>query len=538
MKALKYMVALLVCAAISNAQVITPASVTFTGTAAEFAPFDNETHIIDGSGLSTNVLTISNLTTVTHSGGSAEKWATTDPGGFPSDFFAATSDSVIFEFTLGATYTDIDTLVSWPYHDGGNNISLVDLYFSTDGGTTTDSTQTVAVAYVPGGGLASLSALTPVTANHITMVVTDNHYNVGNPGFGGDRTGLGEIRFAKGVVVENPLPIIQSFSADPSSVTNGGTTTLTWASFNTTTASLDQGIGAVPASGSTQVVVTAETTYTLTATGVGGSTNESVTVSILEPSDSLLVDPSLEVAFAGSQSTPGSGWFSFGSSAAAIQVDGGFWNIGNPDGPNAAYVTSISTDDGGSIYQAVTLTNGTTYRLTAAVAQSATVNKCDANYALGFFDSGFGAVLASTNGIVANQSGTFVDTPAVEFTPTATAVYHVGVRNRGHIPGTGADNNQSTVFFDNVRLVEVAPPADPIGSIVISGPIAITGGQGMVLSWNTTDGQSYDVQSKSNLITQASWQTVTNVTGDGGSISVTTAVGNAETFYKVETPAP
>ena len=108
----------------------------------------------------------------------------------------------------------------------------------------------------------------------------------------------------------------------------------------------------------------------------------------------VLGDASLEAAFTGTNGTAGSGWFTFGQSAAAQQVSGGFWNIGGADGANGAYTTSSSTTDGGSIYQTVELDAGQTYRLTAGVAQSGSVAKNDANFALVFFDAGFGAIQA------------------------------------------------------------------------------------------------------------------------------------------------
>ena len=79
-----------------------------------------------------------------------------------------------------------------------NSISNVTLYFSTDGGLTTDSSQTIAVPLPATYNLASVVKFSPVTANYITMVVNDNHYgNAAGTGGGGDRVGLAEIRFAR-----------------------------------------------------------------------------------------------------------------------------------------------------------------------------------------------------------------------------------------------------------------------------------------------------------------------------------------------------
>ena len=67
-----------------------------------------------------------------------------------------------------------------------------------------------------------------------------------------------------------------------------------------------------------------------------------------------LTDPSLEVAFGGSNGNTVSGWFTFGSTGAAIDVSGGFWgDMANRNGTNAAYGTQVDENDGGSIYQTV-----------------------------------------------------------------------------------------------------------------------------------------------------------------------------------------
>lgn len=114
---------------------------------------------------------------------------------------------------------------------------------------------------------------------------------------------------------------------------------------------------------------------------------------------------------------------------------------------------------------------------------------------------------------------------------------------------TGADNLRFAIHSGNMQIdnfVMGTTPADvgaidgqpaaPINNFMISGPIAITGGQGMLLEWDTTSGQSYDLQSKSNLTSQLNWDTITNVTGTGGGITITTEVDHAETFYQVVTP--
>jgi YD repeat-containing protein len=82
------------------------------------------------------------------------------------------------------------------------------------------------------------------------------------------------------LVQAGPPPPTGSLSANPAVVGAGGTSTLTWSSDKATSASIDNGVGAVtPVSGgSRQVTPPTTTTYTLTLTGLGGSITKQATV--------------------------------------------------------------------------------------------------------------------------------------------------------------------------------------------------------------------------------------------------------------------
>jgi hypothetical protein len=177
-----------------------------------------------------------------------------------------------------------------------------------------------------------------------------------------------------------------------------------------------------------------------------------------------LTDPSLENPFGGTNGVVVSGWFSFGGATAALNVSGGFWgDMGNRVGTNAAYAVNIGENDGGSIYQTVSLDAGVTYTLTAGIGTSTAVNKNTGKYALVFFNSNFSSLLAQTTGTIEQKTGAFADV-SVSFTPTTSGNYQVGMRNRGYVPGTGANNNESTIFFDNVRLIP-EPSAALLGGL-------------------------------------------------------------------------
>ena len=72
-------------------------------------------------------------------------------------------------------------------------------------------------------------------------------------------------------------PIV-SISAASASIPLGASTSLTWSVAGATAASIDQGIGSVPLQGTATVSPTATTTYSLTASGTGGTAGAKVTV--------------------------------------------------------------------------------------------------------------------------------------------------------------------------------------------------------------------------------------------------------------------
>lgn len=75
-------------------------------------------------------------------------------------------------------------------------------------------------------------------------------------------------------------PVISSFTAEPSTVEAGQSSTLRWSITGATDMSIDQGVGAVQSSGQRQVFPRSSTTYTLTAKGPGGMDSRSVTVEV------------------------------------------------------------------------------------------------------------------------------------------------------------------------------------------------------------------------------------------------------------------
>jgi peptidoglycan-associated lipoprotein len=74
-----------------------------------------------------------------------------------------------------------------------------------------------------------------------------------------------------------------TLQANPTSINKGESSTLSWNSTDATQLSIDPGVGAVTAQGSTKVTPSDSTTYTITATGPGGSATATAAVSVSVP---------------------------------------------------------------------------------------------------------------------------------------------------------------------------------------------------------------------------------------------------------------
>jgi peptidoglycan-associated lipoprotein len=74
-----------------------------------------------------------------------------------------------------------------------------------------------------------------------------------------------------------------TLQANPTTINKGESATLSWNSTDATQLSIDPGVGAVNAQGSTKVSPTDSTTYTVTATGPGGSASATAAVSVNAP---------------------------------------------------------------------------------------------------------------------------------------------------------------------------------------------------------------------------------------------------------------
>jgi len=276
------------------------------------------------------------------------------------------------------------------------------------------------------------------------------------------------------VTVSARTPTV-TIEASPSSLSSGGSSTLTWSSENTTSCAASgawSGAKAVSGKQSTGPV-TANSVYTLTCSGSGHSASQSATVSVMSaaPTVSLSASPST-IASGGSSTLTWSA-----KNATACTASNGW---------SGSKATSGSQSTGA-------LTKGTTYALSCTgpggtASQSTTVSVKSALPTVSLsvgpsaISSGGSATLtwASTNATACTASGAWSGTKALSGTQstgalTASATYTLSCT------GTGGSAAQSAT-------VSVKAPA-PTVSLRVS-PSSITRGNTASVVWSSTNATS------------------------------------------------
>ena len=88
-----------------------------------------------------------------------------------------------------------------------------------------------------------------------------------------------------------PKPVISVFTATPSSIERGQSSTLKWSVNNATNVTIEPSVGSVQPGGSRQVFPNRNTTFTLTAKGPGGTAEDTTSVSVTVPAPTAAAAP-------------------------------------------------------------------------------------------------------------------------------------------------------------------------------------------------------------------------------------------------------
>jgi len=369
------------------------------------------------------------------------------------------------------------------------------------GGSSTlgwSTTGAASVAITPGSftsvAASGTTSVSPAATTTYTLTATNT---------------AGSVTATVTVTVSSSLPSITSFTANPTSIASGASSTLSWATSGATSVAITPGtFTSTAASGSTSVSPTTTTTYTLTATNGAGSTTATVTVTVVGKPviNSFLASPATIAS--GSSSTLS--WSTTGATSVAITP--GTFTSAAASGSTGVSPTTTTT----YTLTATNIAGSTTATVTVTVASLPVINSFTANPAS--INSGSGSTLSwSTSGAtsVAITPGTFTSTAAsgsTSVSPTTTTTYTLTATNAvGSVTATAT----------------VTVAAIPVISSFTASLTTITSGSSTTLSWATTGATSIAITPGTFTSTSASGSTsVSPTTTTTYTLTATNASGS------------
>jgi hypothetical protein len=144
-------------------------------------------------------------------------------------------------------------------------------------------------------------------------------------------------------------PVIQSFSGSAAKIPPGQSSTLSWIVSGATSISIDNSIGAVPASGAHTVSPGAPTAYTLTASNAVGSVSAVVVVNVSSP-PVITIQPANQTVLVGQNAT----FIAAASGTSPIFYQWRLNGVNISGATSTKYQTPVTTvADNGSIYDVV-----------------------------------------------------------------------------------------------------------------------------------------------------------------------------------------
>lgn len=289
-----------------------------------------------------------------------------------------------------------------------------------------------------------------------------------------------------------PAPVIDNFTGSPSPIPIGSNATLSWNISNqVTSVSINQGVGNVASSGSVSVSPTANTTYTITANGPGGTTTRTTTIQVI---------PRPTITFSASPiniTTGGSTTLSWNvTSADTITIDQGIGTV-------TASGTRVVTPSTNTTYtlSATNISGTATATVTVNVFPLPTISSFSVNPStinIGNSSSLSWNVSGATSVTISGGVGSVSSSGNRSVNPSSTTTYTLTATN-----AAGGSRTQSVTLTVN---------AQPTASLVAS-PSTINTGQSSTLSWSTTNTNSI-------TITDVNGNVVASSSSPNGSTSV------------------
>jgi OmpA family/PKD domain len=224
--------------------------------------------------------------------------------------------------------------------------------------------------------------------------------------------------------VASTAPTIVSFTASPTSITAGQSSTLSWSTTGATTVTISS-IGNVPLNGSDPVSPTVTTTYTLTATNANGSVNATATVVVNTPQATLTACyASPATIIAGESAT----LFYTSQNATSVSISPGIGSVGlsgtqvvSPT-TNTTYTVTANGANGQttSCSIGVTVGAGSLPRIIQFSASPLTILSGQSSTLLWVVDNSTSQTITTLGTVVAAGSQSVSPTVTTTYTLTAT----------------------------------------------------------------------------------------------------------------------
>ena len=462
-------------------------------------------------------------------GTSTLSWATTGatavaitPGTFTSASASgsrAVSPTATTTYTLTATNAAGSVKATVTVAVQAANLPLIKSFTASSasisvGGTSTLSwttTGATAMTITPGtftsASASGSRAVSPTATTTYTLTATN---------------AAGSVKAAVTVAVQAALPLINSFTASSTSISVGGTSTLSWATTGATTVAITPGtFTSASASGSRTMSPTATTTYTLTATNSAGSVKTTVRVAVQAENLPLINAFTASPASISAGGSSTLNWATTGATTVAI-TPGTFTSV-SASGSRAVSPTVTTT-------YTLTATNSagsvkTTVKVAVQAENLPLINAFAASPAS--ISAGGSSMLnwATTGATaVAITPGTFTSASASgsrTVSPTSTTTYTLTATN-------SAGSVKTTVTIS----VQVATL--PVINSFAAGPASISSGSSSKLSWTTTGAMRVAITPGMFTSTSASGSTTVNPTSATTyTLTATNAAGSSTATAKV-----
>jgi hypothetical protein len=313
-------------------------------------------------------------------------------------------------------------------------------------------------------------------------------------------------------------PVINSFTANPSTITVGQSSTIRWNITGATSISIDNGVGSPSLNSTPTISPTSTTTYTLTATNSAGSTTATATLTVTQPGVPVIT------SFTASPSAIASGqsstlqWNITG--ATSFSIDQGIGTVtasGNRTvSPTTTTTYTLTANNSAGIVTATAtitlaqagvpaITSFTANPITITTGQSSTLQWNVTGATSVSIDQGIGTVTATSNRTV---------------TPTATTIYTLTATN-----SAGTSTATATVT--------IGQAGSPVITSFTANPTTLPTGQIATLQWVTSGATSVTIDQSVGAVNASGSKTVSPIatttytltaTNSASSVTATTTV--------------